>query len=38
MTSHANGLQDEAENNGNSGAAFFESVLRCGASSTATKR
>jgi primosomal replication protein N len=35
MTSHANGLQDEAENNGNSGAAFFESVLRHGASSTA---
>jgi hypothetical protein len=35
MTSNANGLQDEAENNGNSGASFFQSVLRCGASSTA---
>ena len=34
MTSHANGLQDEAENNGNGGAAFFQSVLRCGESST----
>ena len=28
-------FQDEAQNNGNSGAAFFQSVLRCGASSTA---
>ncbi len=35
MTSNVNGLQDEAENNGNSGASFFQSVLRCGASSTA---
>jgi hypothetical protein len=35
MTSNANGLKDEAENNGNSGATFFQSVLRCGAPSTA---
>jgi hypothetical protein len=36
MTSHAIGLQDETENNGNSGAVFFQSVLRCGESSTET--
>ncbi len=36
MTTHLNDLQAESENNGSSEAVFFQSGLRCGASSSTT--